>query len=57
MSTHALNELDKDGTAVRWTLACNKRKITNNINLKKKTPDVQFPNYCSLHFFPLCALR
>lgn len=36
MSTHALNELDKDGTAVRWTLACNKRKITNNINLKKK---------------------
>lgn len=36
MSTHALNELDKDGTAVRWTLACNKRKITNNTNLKKK---------------------
>lgn len=59
MSTHALNELDKDGTGVCWTLDFNKKKKkTNNINLtNKKNPDVQFSNYCSLHFSPLCALQ
>lgn len=57
MSTHTLSELDKDATAVHWTLDFNKIKISNNINLKKKTPDVQFPNYCSLHFSPLRELQ
>lgn len=37
MSTHVLNELDKDETAVRWTLDFNERKITNNINFLKST--------------------
>lgn len=56
MSTCTSNELDKDGTAVCRTVGFNKRKITNNINFLK-APDVQFPNYRSMHVFPLCVLQ
>lgn len=42
MSTHALNELDKDETAVGRALGFNKRKITN-INFLKKHLMYHFP--------------